>query len=405
MAVDGEVGDAPGTERAPARRWSRVLTWAMPPRDPGEEHRTSTPLELLFDLCFVVAVGQAAAELHHSLAEGRVGHGLLGYLSVFFAIWWAWMNFSWFASAYDRDDVLYRLLTLMQMTGVLVLATGVDAAFDDRDFTRVTVGYVIMRVPMTVQWLRAASGDPARRAVALRYAAGLALTQIGWVARLALPPSLGLPSFLFLVACELAVPLVAERAGPMTPWHPEHIAERYGEFTLIVLGESVLSTMVAAKASSLSWDNVLGGLGAMLLLFGVWWTYFDTPGSAGIVVSERNSWVWGYGHLPIFAAVAALGAGLSVAAEVLLHESSVSKVGAAYAVAVPLTVFLVVLTELHRRAAEGFSLAMRNQAKAVAVLAVAASALVVPLPVAILLLGGYLGLFIIDTGLAAERGR
>src|SRR6185437_8911542 len=123
-------------------------------------------------------VGQASADLHHALAGGHVGHGLAGYLTVFFGIWWAWMNFSWFASAYDRDDVLYRLLTLMQMTGVLVLATGVDAAFNDGDFTRVTVGYVIMRVPMTVQWLRAASGDPARRAVARRYAAGLVLTQI-----------------------------------------------------------------------------------------------------------------------------------------------------------------------------------------------------------------------------------
>ena len=130
-------------------------TWAMPPRDPGEEHRASTPLELLFDLCFVVAVGQASADLHHSLAAGHVWHGLAGYLSVFFAIWWAWMNFSWFASAYDRDDVLYRLLTLVQMAGVLVLATGVDAAFDDG---RLHAGHRRLRH----------HADPADRAVAAR---------------------------------------------------------------------------------------------------------------------------------------------------------------------------------------------------------------------------------------------
>ena len=148
------------------------LHWPLAPRDPGEEHRSSTPLELLFDLCFVVAVavGQAAARLHHAVGEAHVFHGLVGYAMVFFAIWWAWMNFSWFASAYDQDDVLYRLLTLMQMCGVLVLATGVDAAFNHEDFTRVTAGYVIMRIPMTLQWLRAAAGDPVRRTVALRYA-------------------------------------------------------------------------------------------------------------------------------------------------------------------------------------------------------------------------------------------
>ncbi len=378
-------------------------TWAMPPRDPGEEHRASTPLELLFDLCFVVAVGQASADLHHSLAAGHLWHGLAGYLSVFFGIWWAWMNFSWFASAYDRDDVLYRLLTLVQMTGVLVLATGVDEAFASADYTRVTVGYVIMRIPLTVQWLRAAAGDPPRRRVARRYAIGLVITQIGWVARLALPHSLGTASFLVLVACEVAVPFWAERAGPMTPWHPEHIAERYGEFTLIVLGESVLSTMIAGKTSELSWASVSGGGGAMLLLFGVWWIYFDPPGGSTIVVSERNSWIWGYGHLPIFAAVAALGAGLAVAAEVADGGGEISAVNAAYCVAVPVAIYLLVLTELHQRATDGFSMRARSLVKSVGILVVAAAAIWVSLPLTVLLMGLYFAASLVDAALAGDR--
>src|SRR5215475_3076813 len=100
-------------------------------RDRDEAHRASTPLELLVDLCFVVAVAQIASELHHSLAKGDVGSALPGYLMVFFAIWWAWMNFTWFASAFDVDDVLYRVLTFVQIGGVLVLAAGVPNAFND----------------------------------------------------------------------------------------------------------------------------------------------------------------------------------------------------------------------------------------------------------------------------------
>ncbi|HEX8932806.1 MAG TPA: low temperature requirement protein A, partial [Pseudonocardiaceae bacterium] len=96
----------------------------MSGRDPGERHRASTPLELLFDLTFVVAVARAAAELHHALAEGHVAHALLGYVMIFFGIWWAWMNFTWFASAYDTDDVVYRLVVLVQMAGALVVAAG-----------------------------------------------------------------------------------------------------------------------------------------------------------------------------------------------------------------------------------------------------------------------------------------
>jgi low temperature requirement protein LtrA len=387
----------------PAKLARRSLHWPLAPRDPGQEHRSSTPLELLFDLCFVVAVGQAAARLHHSVGEGHTGHGLVGYATVFFAIWWAWMNFSWFASAYDQDDVLYRVLTLVQMSGVLVLATGVDAAFEDADFTRVTVGYVVMRVPMTLQWLRAAAGDPARRTVAIRYASGLIVTQLGWVARLALPHSLGLVSWAVLVVAEVTVPLWAERGGPMTPWHPEHISERYGEFTLIVLGESVLATMVAGKLLPVEAATVAAGVGAMLLLFSVWWAYFDPPGTAQMRIDEQSAWLWGYGHLPIFAAVAGIGAGLSVAAEQLAHESHLSEVGAAFAVAVPVSVFSLVLSLLHSRIAEGFSLRARSISKALGVLAVAALAWWLPLAPVLLVMGLYQALGLVDHTVAGRR--
>jgi low temperature requirement protein LtrA len=92
-----------------------TLGWvhSMVARRTDEAHRASTPLELLFDLCFVVAVSQAAAELNHSSSGGAIGSGVTGYVMVFFAIWWAWVNFTWFASAYDTDDVPYRLLTFV----------------------------------------------------------------------------------------------------------------------------------------------------------------------------------------------------------------------------------------------------------------------------------------------------
>ena len=105
----------------PSRRW---LT-PMRARSTLEPHRTSTPLEAFFDLCFVVAVAAAGVPLHHSIAEHHLLTGFGHFLLVFFAIWWAWMNFTWFASAYDTDDVAYRLTTLVQIAGVLVLAAGI----------------------------------------------------------------------------------------------------------------------------------------------------------------------------------------------------------------------------------------------------------------------------------------
>src|SRR5688572_8351719 len=178
----------------------------MRPRRPDEEHRAATPLELLFDLCFVVAVASAAAELHHAVSEDHAASGVVGYLAVFFAIWWAWMNFTWFASAYDTDDDVYRIMTLVQIAGALVLAAGVKPAFEDTNYTTITVGYVVMRLALVAQWLRAARNDAQRRAVALRYAAGITVIQVLWLARLALPESWSVPMFLVLVVGELLIP-------------------------------------------------------------------------------------------------------------------------------------------------------------------------------------------------------
>src|SRR5690242_4152270 len=101
----------------------------MSGRDPHELHRVSSPLELLFDLPFAIAFGVAASPLASLLAEGRVVAGLLGFGFAAFAIWWAWMNFSWFASAYDTDDWIYRLMTMVQMVGVIILALGLPQTF------------------------------------------------------------------------------------------------------------------------------------------------------------------------------------------------------------------------------------------------------------------------------------
>src|SRR4051812_47367626 len=84
-------------------------------RDIAEEHRVSSPLELLFDLTFVVAVGALVAQLAAAVEHGRAGDVIVPFLMVFFAIWWAWNQFTWLASAYDNDDVLYRVFTMVQM--------------------------------------------------------------------------------------------------------------------------------------------------------------------------------------------------------------------------------------------------------------------------------------------------
>ena len=195
----------------------RLRLLPMAPRDSDEEHRVSTPLELLFDLCFVVAVAQAGRAARRRPRGSHYQTAISGYLAVFFGIWWAWVNFTWFASAYDVDDLLYRLLTFVQIVGVLILAAGVDSAFNKATYATITVGYVVMRAALVAQWLRAASGDPAGRPAALRYAAGIAVLQVGWVARLFLPHEAGRIAFYLLATSRCCCP--PGPSGPGTEGH------------------------------------------------------------------------------------------------------------------------------------------------------------------------------------------
>ena len=326
------------------------FTVPMIARDSTEDHRVATPLELLFDLTFVVAVGQAVGTLAHEIEEVHLGTAIVGYLMVFFAIWWAWMNFSWFASAYDTDDVPYRLLTLVQMAGVLVLASDVPDALEEKDFTGVVVGYLIMRVAMIGQWLRVAHSDQAHRSVALRYAAGISVVQIGWVLRLFLPEGQAVVSFIALAALELATPWWAER-GIGTTWHPHHIAERYGLFTIIVLGEGVLAAMVAVQSSveEDGWtaDVILVFAGGLALLFALWWIYYLKPAGKGLERHPELSFRWGYGHSVIFASLAALGGGLEVAAAAISHHIEASDTLVGFSVAIPVAIYLLLVWALH----------------------------------------------------------
>jgi len=323
----------------------------MTGRDPHEQGRAATSLELLFDLTFVIAFGTAADELAHALAADHVGEGIAGFLFATFAVSWAWINFSWFASAYDTDDWVFRVTTMVQMVGVLVLALGLPDMFESLvhdehvDNRLMVLGYVIMRVPMLFQWGRARRQDPARRKVCDVFLATLFLSQVGWIllllADLRTGPMFACAGLLILV--ETVGPFVAEHIREGTPWHGHHIAERYGLLVIIALGEGLLGTTAALGAlvdEGWTTEIVVLGLAGVALTFGTWWTYFVVPHGHLLSAHRERSFGWGYGHIVLFGAVVGIGAGLHVAAFQLDDHSELGVTGTVLAVAVPLAAYV-----------------------------------------------------------------
>lgn len=336
----------------------------MSGRSTTGSHRAATPLELLFDLTFVAAFGVAGNELAHGIAVGHGGSAVGGFAFAMGAIIWAWINYSWFASAYDTDDWVFRVTTMVQMAGVVVLAIGIPRMFASIDEglpvdTAVLVaGYIVMRLAMVAQWLRAAAGDPRHRSVALTYAVAVSIAQIGWVLVAILPLGVTgtLVGAMLLWVIELSGPIVAERRGMMrgtgsTPWHPHHIAERYSLLAIIALGETVLGTLAAAQAISGSegWtlDAIVVIAAGVALTFALWWTYFLLPSAPILAVARERSFPWGYGHVLVFASIAAVGAGLHVVGYVFDEHYEVSTVTAVLAMAVPVFLYLTALLLLH----------------------------------------------------------
>ncbi|MGW7685476.1 low temperature requirement protein A [Kribbella sp. NPDC054772] len=315
----------------------------MLPRDPHEPGRTASSLELFFDLVFVVAVSVAAAQLHHALSEGHVVEGLRSFAMVFFAIWWAWMNFTWFATSFATDDWLYRLLTIVQMSGVLVLAAGIEKVFTEHDFTVAILAYVVMRVAMIAQWLRASHSAGSSRRATQFYAGGIAIVQVLWLVLLLLPEAIQTPVLVLLVAAELAVPVIAEQRG-MTPWHPHHITERYSLFTLILLGESLLAS-ANAIIEAVHEHEELGPLISLSVLTlvvtaALWWIYFWPPHHTAIT-SLWRSLRYGYVHYFVFAAAGAFSAGIEVQIDRITHHTELSEVAASFTVTIPIAVFVL----------------------------------------------------------------
>jgi low temperature requirement protein LtrA len=331
----------------------------MTGRDAHEPHRVATSLEALFDLTFATCFGLVATQFCRAQTEGHYMAALVGFSFGSFAICWARTNFSWFSSAYDTDDWSFRLVTMIQMIGVLVLAIGLPRMFasinhgEHIDNSIMVLGYVIMRIAMIFQWLRAARQDKSRRRACLTYALAISIAQVGWVIQILLDTSVFVAIALTCVFAliEFAGPLIAEFTTGGTPWHAHHIAERYSLFALIAMGEGVVGTIAVLSAviQARGWsaDVALICIAGIGLTLGMWWLYYLLPSGQVLHAHRNRAPVWGCGQMILVVSIVATGAGLQVAAHFIDRASRIGSLPTLLCVAIPLSAFLGSIYALH----------------------------------------------------------
>ncbi len=274
------------------------------PGDKSESRRASW-LELFFDLIFVAAVSQVGVPLGQDYSI----HGLVRYSLMFLLIWWAWFGHTMYSTRFDADDVVHRLLTLVQVFAAAAMAANAKQDLADRDSAGFGAAYAVQRVVLVVQYLRARR-EPKTRRLATIYAAGFGVAAIVWTVAAVVPPPLRFWLWAAALLIDLSTPLITMRHTQTVPPHPEHLPERFGLFTIILLGESVAAVMRGMESQE-SWpvSAAISAFTGFALVFGLWWWYFDVARGAEErpLRSARDTLlfqVWSHAHFPLYLSIA-----------------------------------------------------------------------------------------------------
>jgi low temperature requirement protein LtrA len=276
-------------------------------REEGE--RRATWLELFYDLIFVAAIG----ELTHSLSAHLDLKGLSDFIILFVPIWWCWIGSTFYATRFDHDSTLDRFLTLIQMAIVATMAVNIHHGLQE-SATNFALCYAAFRGLLVVQYLYAGYHVPIARRLTSRYALGFGLSVLLWIVSI----FVSAPGRFWLwgigLCIDLATPLTAGKLVAEVPPSTTHIPERVGLFTIVVLGEAIIS--VVQGLSKVEWgiSTAITALLGLSVAFSLWWLYFDTTNGSPLQGMKQGKMgvalTWLYIHLPLTMSITATAAGI-----------------------------------------------------------------------------------------------
>jgi low temperature requirement protein LtrA len=302
------MGDTARRERW--RRLRRAL-W-QPPRPHGEQPRERTvgPLELFYDLAVVVLVAQAAHHLAGHLTWGGMGE----YAVVFTLVWIAWVNGSLHHELHGHEDARARSTFLLQILILVAMGAFIPEAGSARGAAFAVAAGVLFAV-LAVLWLLAARGDePQFRRPSWLFVAGTATCAVLLAGTALLPAASRVPAWGVIDAAYLAgftaLMRWAAPAEVTALMVSDALVERFGLLIIIVLGETLTGVVTGLAREPVSGLTLAVGLVAVVIGFGAWWTYFDFVGRRPPRSRPTASLSWVLAHLPLTAAIAAMGAAM-----------------------------------------------------------------------------------------------
>lgn len=263
-------------------------------------------LELFYDLVYVATFIQ----IGNFLSDNVTWLGFAQSMLILAVVWWAWTGETFYQNRFYVDDLTHRILVFIQIFAIASIGLSVSAAFGEL-YVQFTIAYVVTRLMLVLMYLRSARAHPESRELSKGYAVGFSIGICIWLGSLILPEAYHWVGWAVGIGFELCVPLLmGVKANTQTRWAVDvhHISERFGIFTIILLGESFVKILDDAQGNVIGLPQLAFSTVGLIVLYSLWWLYFsDTAGKLVNFSGMRHSLPWVYGHLPLSAGLLAFG--------------------------------------------------------------------------------------------------
>ena len=237
--------------------------------------------------------------------------GFLQFAMLVNVVWWSWSGETFYQNRFVADDLIHRILVFIQIFGVASLGLSVSGAFGDLS-GQFTIAYVVVRLMLILMYVRAGHTHPESKPLTRGYIMGFGVGMLVWLSSLLFAEESRWIIWLVGMTIELTVPLMPTLRDRLRTWNVDnhHLSERFGIFTIIVLGESFVKILDDAQGATLGADQLLFSVGGLTVVYSLWWLYFsDTADKAIDVMSQFKPVAWVYGHLPLSISLVAFGVG------------------------------------------------------------------------------------------------
>ena len=272
-----------------------------------KEHHV-TWLEGFYDLIVAIIVFQLSRELNEDVSV----YGFLSFVALFIPVVWSWVGVTFYSTRFATDDLAHRLLMLLQIAAAAFMAVSVPDGLGENS-SWFALSYAIMRTILVIEYLRTRRYVPDARELTTRYSVGFSIAAGIWFVSVFVP----LPFRLFLwilgMGIDIGTPLLfARQLSVQFAPHVHHLPERFGFFTIIVLGIVILGVVNGIAAHNWTVPSIIcAGLG-LGIAFSLWWIYFDTVDGSEIRALRENKQIgiyltWLYIHFPLIIGFTAFG--------------------------------------------------------------------------------------------------